>query len=227
MTENQKLKLELLKEFYTMENSVEFCREAYKFIVEDSEKESKDCPPVTVCEKRQDGIYLVYDTGIAQLFTKGLVRSYADNVKYIGIVYDGHAFCVALKSLGEYSLVRDSSECPKKHPLYIEKECDALFDWDCVERTKHIQEVGTDIPLEEGEFIPSLPMLVVMCHWKDRINEALEFVGGDILGEDFYWSSTENSATYAWSIFFSGGTVDYNNYKSYAYVVRAVTAFNV
>ena len=225
MTENQKLKLELLKEFYAMENSVEFCKEAYKFIVEDGEKESKDYPPVTVCEKRQDGIYLVYEDGSYNLFEALHKKAVPEKVKYIGVVYDGHAFCVALKSLGEYSLVRDWSKCPKKHPLYIEKECDALFDWDCVERTKHIQEVGTDIPLKEGEFIPSLPMLVVMCHWKDRINEALEFVGGDVLEEDFYWSSSEVSATNAWSFNFSNGTVI--SFKTYAFVVRAVAAFNV
>lgn len=222
MTENQKLKFELLKEFNCNENPVEFCREAYKFLTETEEDSNKDC---CRCSERKDGIYLVYDTGVAQLFTKGLTKSYAEYVKYIGVVHEGHAFCVSLKSLGSYKLVKECTGSPSVHPLYIEKEVEALFDWECVERTKHIQEVGTDIPLKDGEYIPSLPMLVVMCHLKNKINEALEFVGGDILEDKNYWSDTECSATGAWNVYFSNGSV-LNERKNNTYAIRSVAAFN-
>lgn len=223
MTENQKLKLELLKEFSCNENPVEFCREAYKFITETEEDSNKDC---CRCSERKDGIYLVYEDGSTQLFVKGLHKIYAEKVKYIGVVHEGHAFCVSLKSLGSHELVKDFDCCPSEHPLYIDNEVEALFDWECVERTKHLQEVGTSIPLKDGEYIPSLPMLVVMCHLKDKINEALMFVGGDILEDEIYWSTTENSADFSWCVNFRNMAVFNYGGKGNAHAVRAVALFN-
>lgn len=172
-----------------------------------------------------NGIYLVYDDGSYNLFDDSIKHAVPEKVRHIGIVHDGHAFCVSLKSLGSYKLVKNYDCCPSEHPLYIRDQVDALFDWECVERTKHIQEVGTDILLKEGEYIPSLPMLVVMCHLKDKINEALEFVGGDILEDKIYWSAAEVSATIAWSVIFGYGTVS-NTFKNNPHAVRSVAAFN-
>ena len=152
----------------------------------------------------------------------------AENVKYFGIVHDGHSFAGALKDLGEYALVKDVDKCPSEHPLYRRRECDALLDWDCVERTKHIQEIGTDIPLADGEFIPSLPMLVLMCYYADKgLNDLLKFVGGETFDmENYYWSVTENGSYFAWYVYFNNGIVGYNG-KFYSNVVRPVAAFNI
>lgn len=157
-------------------------------------------------EKPANGIYIIFKTGQYVPFEKDADYNKED-VKYIGIVHDGHAFAVGLKDLGEYPLVKDVDKCPEDHPLYRPRLCDALMDWDCIERTKHIQEIGTDIPLEEGEYIPSLPMLVVMCYYADKgLNDALESVGGEPLKTDeYYWCSTEGSRARARLVGFSSG----------------------
>jgi hypothetical protein len=184
----------------------------------------------TVCgatnaTKSPNGVYIVYEDGHYEPFNG---ENSKENVKYVGIVHDGHAFCVALKDLGEFPLVKDIRKCPDESDLYVRRECDALNDWEYVERTKHIQEVGTDIPLEEGEYLPSLPMLVAMCYWAERgLNAALEYVGGEPLRMDeYYWSATEYGSTYAWGVYFGSGSVGYYT-KCSGCVARAVAAFNL
>ena len=184
----------------------------------------------TVCgatnaTKSPNGVYIVYEDGHYESFND---ENSKENVKYVGIVHDGHAFCVALKDLGEFPLVKNIRKCPDESDLYVRRECDALNDWEYVERTKHIQEVGTDIPLDEGEYLPSLPMLVAMCYWAERgLNAALEYVGGEPLRMDeYYWSAAECNSPYAWYVNFGSGNVS-GNYKYNGNVARAVAAFNL
>lgn len=178
-------------------------------------------------EKPADGVYIIFKTGQYVPFEKGADYNKED-VKYIGIVHDGHAFAIGLKDLGKYSLFKEGVKCPGDHPSYRYFECDALLDWEFVERTKHIQELGTDIPLAEGEYLPSLPMLVVMFHYRGEINEALESVGGEPFDEDSnYWSVTEGSANGAWLVVFDSGIVGTDGKSGTYYVVRPVAAFNL
>ncbi len=180
-----------------------------------------------VAEKPEDGIYIIFRNGQYKPFEKDAAFN-KDDVKYIGVVYDGHSFAIALKDLGEFQLVKDGVKCPSYHPLYHDTECEALIDWDCTERTKHIQELGTDIELPDGEYIPSLPMLVVMRAWAKKINEILEFVGGEPFDMDsYYWSCTEGSSRVAWNVNFSSGLVSYYSKYGTTYVVRPVAAFNL
>lgn len=178
-------------------------------------------------EKPADGVYIIFKTGQYVPFEKGADYNKED-VKYIGIVHDGHAFAVGLKDIGEYSLVKEGVKCPSDHPSYRYCECDALLDWEFVERTKHIQELGTDIPLAEGEYLPSLPMLVVMFHYRGEINEALESVGGEPFDEDgSWWTCCEYDATNAWYLNASYGYLVGTYGKSHQYDCRAVAAFNL
>ncbi len=173
----------------------------------------------------EDGVYVVYDDGFVSKFDEKCKK---EGIKAVGIVQYGHAFGVGLKDKGKFALVKDYEKCPESHPFYRDRECDAMFDWECVERTKHIQEVGTDIPLEDDEYIPSLPMLVAMCHYADKgLNDALVLAGGEPLDMDEeYWSSTESRRNYARYVSFSGGNANTYTGKYYGLVVRAVTAFN-
>ncbi|MBQ7462446.1 MAG: DUF1566 domain-containing protein [Bacteroidaceae bacterium] len=183
----------------------------------------------TVCDvinatKKLNGIYLVYEDGSFMPFSEECKK---EGIAYIGIIHDGHPFCVALKDLGEFELVKNWRKCPGESDLYVRSECEALNDWDFIKRTKHIQEVGTDIPLKDGEYIPSLPVLNAMCYWRKRgLNDALVFAGGEPLKDDFYWSSTEYTQYIAWNMHFGSGYI-YFNFKYNSYVARAVAAFNL
>lgn len=173
-----------------------------------------------------DGIYLVYEGGGHRVFTGNNPVCEAEGVKYIGVAHDGHSFCIALKSLGRGPLIKDRTKCPDTHILYVKDEIEAYFNWDYVKQTKLIQELGTEVPLPDDEYIPSVPMLLLMAYLKERINKALAFVGGEPLEDVLYWSSLLMGFCTAWyvSLEIGGVCFDYNDQKEYA--VRTVTAFN-
>jgi len=226
MTKNQEIKMQLLMEygFSGEPSTVDFCREAYKFLTEDEPKDKTPSIELTP-ERLPDGVYIIYDGGLVSKFDENCKK---EGIKEVGIVQYGHAFTVGLKDKGTFPLVRDYEKCPKEHPFYRERLCDALMDWEYIERTKHIQEVGTDIPLEDGEYIPSLPMLVAMCHYADKgLNEALKLAGGEPLDMDeYYWSSTEYLRGYARFVHFGSGGSN-NGYKYDGGVIRPVSAFKL
>lgn len=224
MAKNQELKMQLLKEYGICDepNSVDFCREAYKFLTEDEQDKT---PSIELTPERlPDCVYVIYDDGLVSKFDENCKK---EGIKAVGIVQYGHAFTVGLKDKGTFPLVRDYEKCPKEHPFYRERLCDALMDWECIERTKHIQEVGTDIPLEDGEYIPSLPMLVAMCHYADKgLNEALKLAGGEPFDMDeYYWSSTESGRLNARYVHFGSGGSGHSKYLGS--VIRPVSAFKL
>ena len=169
----------------------------------------------------EEGIYLVYKDGTFMPFTG---KEKKEGVSGIGVVYDGHAFKVSLEGLGEQQLIKDEkNRCPEDSPFY-KTECEGLHDWDFVSATNHLKECGMDMPLPDGWYIPTLAVLEVMCFLKEKINKALKYAGGEAMPNDYHWSSTEYSRSYARYVGFSNGSA-YGNGKYYGYVVRPVTAF--
>ena len=209
MTENQKIRLDLLNRF----SSVCEAKKAYEFVMGDEE----------AAVETKDGIYLIYDNGSYAPFTGDNSK---EHIKSIGVVFQGHSFAVALNDLPEqYALVVDINKCERDSPLY-KGEIDSIFDWDAEAHTKHIVEAGTDIPLKDGEFIPTAAMLVAMYRLREDLNKALEYVGGEALKtDDFYWSSSEYSANYSGYLGFSNGNLYANFSKYYSLYVRPCAAF--
>ena len=224
MNKNQEIKMTLLKEFSNVENAVSFCREAYKFLTEDEQRPTSPAPIVFKDDAiHEDGVYLIYDDNSYRKFDKDCKK---EGIKYVGIIHNRHAFSVALKDLGVFQLLKDDVECEKESDFYLRRECEALNYWECVKRTSRIQELGTDIPLKECEYIPALPMVVAMCYWANRgLNDALEFADGNPLRMDSnYWSVAEYGSSNAWAVSFGSGYVN-TNLKSIGNVVRPVAAF--
>jgi len=188
---------------------------------------SENGVPEVLTEERkpEDGIYLVYQNGHNIPFKDDLPKALASDVSGIGVVYDGHAFKVALKDLGEQPLIKDENNtCPDESPFY-KTECEGLHDWDFESATNHLKECGMDMPLPDGWYIPTLAVLEVMCFMKEKINKALEYAGGSPMPDDYHWSSTENHRSYARIVNFYSGT-SYTSYVKYnSLVVRPVTAF--
>lgn len=75
-------------------------------------------------------------------------------------------------------------------------------------------------------YLPSLYELGMLSAFKEEINAVLDELSlpEAKLGDDWSWSSSENSQTSAWGIDFSDGYFGYGN-KSNSLVVRAVCAF--
>lgn len=87
MTETQEIKMQLLDKFGISDEpkSVEFCREAYKFL---AEGETKPAPANTVADSLADGIYYVLADGSVVPFIPDMgVDGNLDGsqVKYVGI----------------------------------------------------------------------------------------------------------------------------------------------
>lgn len=76
-------------------------------------------------------------------------------------------------------------------------------------------------------WLPSLGEMFMIYANMTKINYALSLISGATqLAEDWYWTSTENSATTAWGLYLSVGyTINWGTKASYTLRVRAVSAF--
>ena len=187
-----------------------------------------------------DGIYLVFaNEGMHQLYTPGTVT---DDMKK-------RCTGVAVK-LGEKSLVVDlhDMEDPEdsdekdltlttaKSPADYDKAAykdtceDAGADWDGQANTDRLALAGILNPkiaqqLKKGQYVPAMGQLLFVHLFRKQINQALREVGGEEIGGWWYWTSTEYSATGAWYLNLSNGTMDGSPKASIRGRVRAVSAF--
>lgn len=75
-------------------------------------------------------------------------------------------------------------------------------------------------------YLPALGELYVAYQNKAAIDKAMTLIGGTALGNSYYWSSTQSSASNAWSLDWSDGST-YGNYKSRTNYVRALSALSL
>ena len=75
-------------------------------------------------------------------------------------------------------------------------------------------------------WLPSLGELMMIYANMRKINYALSLINGATpLAETWYWSSTEDSATYAWSLYLYDGYAGGSPKATFQLRVRAVSAF--
>ena len=234
MTENQELKMQLLNKFAITDTpaTIDFCREAYKFL---TEGEAKPQAPVQkpATDTKADGFYLIYENGEVAAYNPiyGDANEFNDSpVKYIGIKWGSRTLKVSLHDMagGEDITLTATEDKTKGYKRYIETCIDAVADWNGKDNTEHLKDIGLnkEIKLADGEYIPALGELYFIYLNRKALNEILEKVGGEPIADEWYWTSTESSATYAWSLYLSGGGVGYGFAKASTTLrVRAVSAF--
>lgn len=167
-----------------------------------------------------DGVYICYNDGHNELYDGNNPK---DNVRGIGLVVGSHSLCVSLEDIDDTTLTNRYGK--SDYGKYISDWDLARMDYDGAENTKHIQEIGTDIKLADGEYISSLGELYLIYLYKYEINEALSYVYGKQIADDWYWSSTESSAQSAWFLHFYYGNQSNLGKSSLQYRVRPVSAF--
>lgn len=209
MTEEKEIKFAILK---GTNFDLAKAKECYTFV---SNEEQLDRTA------RANGLYIIYADGHAEPYT-GANRK--DNVRYIGVVFEGKSFAVSLKESEEVVLL--SKVDPAGERKRLNRECDAIHDFDSFKNTAALCEDNPKLRevLEKGEAIPALGVLNIIAHLREALNEALDYVGGATLSDTWYWSSTEYYPCNAWVVNFSSGLAAYN-LKSYGIAVRAVAAF--
>ena len=206
MTEEQKDRLSIYREFG------DNAQKAYNFVFGTAQ-----C--VNDSYSVKDGVYIIYNDGGYEPFNG---KNRKDNVSKIGLVLGEKKICIGLKDKGVYSLTNDKDDECGKH---YETPIDAFSDWDGKRNTEHIKLIGTDIPLDDGEFIPSAGQIGFINLFLKSVNEALKYVGGEEL-VGYYWTSTEHSPETAWNLSLNNGTLSYwLTQASGHYRVRAVSTF--
>lgn len=130
----------------------------------------------------------------------------------VRIWHDGHTFKVPLHSnKGNWPLLNTEGQCRSEQDTSnLKNEAEAICDWDFVAATKHIQELGTNIPLAEGEYLPTAPVMIAMYIYRHELNVALEKLGGEPIDfKNRFWFAARYYVYYAWSFDGYGGNLNY------------------
>ena len=172
-----------------------------------------------------DGIYLIKKTGKPVLFAPGCNKK---DCVAVGIKLGSKSIAVALKDAADgKGIVLTDKKDKTKYDGYINNHTDAVADWNGKANTKHLEEIrlNEDIKLEAGQYIPAVGEMYLIYPHKKAINEALEAVGGEPIADEWYWTSTECSAVFAWGLTLYDGGMAYITKAANALHVRPVSAF--
>ena len=175
-------------------------------------------------DRLADGVYLIDTKGNAVRYD-GETTECVNDTAYIGIVQGSHSVAIALNDVSEDEITLTTGKDDGKG-RYINSYIDAVQDWQGKKNTEHLQAVGLNpaIQLKDGEYIPTLAELYLICLNRKTINAAMRFVGGQELA-GWYWSSTEYNAAYAWRLGLSDGDANGGTKATYTFRVRPVSAF--
>ena len=175
-------------------------------------------------DRLADGVYLIDTKGNAVRYD-GEDTETTNDTAYIGIVQGSHSVAISLHDVSEDEITLTAKESKKDHGGYKDSYMDAVQDWDGKGNTERLKQIGLNpaIHLKDGEYIPTLAELYLICLNQKAINEAIDFVGGQIM-EGCYWSSTEHSVTRAWNLAFYSGFAD-DLHKAVPSRVRLVKQF--
>ena len=175
-------------------------------------------------DRLADGVYLIDTKGNAVRYD-GEDTETTNDTAYIGIIQGSHSVAISLHDVSEDEITLTSKKDDGKGH-YIDSYMDAVQDWQGKKNTEHLQAVGLNpaIQLKDGEYIPTLAELYLICLNRKAINAAMRFVGGQELA-GWYWSSTEFGATNAWFLHLSVGTASGNTKAANTGRVRPVSAF--
>lgn len=211
LSDRQNLRYELLKaNNYDVDNA----KKCYDFVAGD-EPQSQSIAGTT---KLADGIYIMYGKH-AVLFTGQEVS--AQGCTGIGVKFGCKSLVVVLNDISE-----DDRELTTKPggTRFITDYHQAAEDMDGKAATDDIRDI-LNMGIADDEYIPSLGELYFMLAHFTRINAALEAVGGEPLRNDWYWSSTQYSATNAWYLNLDNGYANNITKAANQYRVRPVSAF--
>ena len=215
---NKKLKLALYNDFGEKAQSI------FDWLNHSDSNQSDSKPVIDKAETiYPDGVYYLYKDGSKELFDFIGQNKPQKEVKRIGVKMGEHSIAIGLKGLQEQTLTIKEND--DDYNDYVYEHDDAVADWNGKLNTKHIRQTGTDIELADDEWIPSIAELYLIYINKRSINSAIELSSGVRLGSGWYWSSTEESVGFAWSLNFVDGNISKDPKNIVEFYVCAVTEF--
>lgn len=208
------LKLRLL---FLVKGDVNKAEQAYNFITKEES------------EKNPDGVYLILNSGEKQLFTINSNNKPCKNCVAIGIQMGSKSIAIALKDAAEgHRIPLTKTTKSIIQPFYYHySNILAASDWESKENTNYLKQEGLvkEICLEENQRIPSTGEMYLILLNFGMLNIALEFVGGNPIEEDCYWSSTYHNSTNSYYMSFSSGNLYCGNRNTITNKVRLISNF--
>lgn len=142
----------------------------------------------------------------------------------VRIWHDGHTFLVPKDwNKGEWPLLnKKGRENSKQNKERLMNEMDALLDWDFVAATKHIQHLGTDIPLKDEEYLMTAPVWLAMYKHRIELNKALNNIGAmEIDFDKTQWLAQRSYINRAWFFYGISGSLE-NSRVAFAFQVGII-----
>lgn len=195
----------------------EIAKKSYDFVIGNEQPEpQQESKPAT---ELADGIYLMYGK-TAVPYTGQEVS--AQGCTGVGVKFGGKSLVLALTDISDDDLELTTQQGGTR---FITDYHRAAEDMDGKTATDDIRDI-LNMGISDDEYIPSLGELYFILAYFTQINAALEAVGGEPLRNDWYWSSTQYSATHAWRLSLNYGFANYSYSKAtYRDRVRPVSAF--
>ena len=217
LTASQMFKYELLKWCGKVDEAIA----SYEFIMDYKETDKQP-------SEQPDGIYFVLHGGKKIHAKENPARLVVADCIGIGVKLGGMGLVVATEDEADgEEITLTSAKDTTTNGVYYPNYINAISDLNGQQNTEHLKEIGLNsrICLKDGWYIPSLgEMYFILLNLK-AINQALEYAGKSQLKDDWYWTSTEASATYAWYLYLYNGYANGTTKASLQRYVRAVSAF--
>ena len=197
----------------------EIAKKSYDFVMGNEQPEPQ--PESKPATELADGIYLMYGKMPVTYKGQELSENEKNGCTGVGVKFGGKSLVVVLNDISD-----DDIELTTKQggTRFITNYHQAAEDMDGKAATDDIRDI-LNMGIADDEYIPSLGELYFMLAHFTQINAALEAVGGEPLHDDWYWSSTQYSATYAWTLYLYDGTACNLTKATYQSRVRPVSAF--
>ena len=193
----------------------EIAKKSYDFVMGNEPEPQPESKPTT---ELADGIYLMYGK-TAVPYTGQEVS--AQGCTGVGVKFGGKSLVLALTDISDDDVELTTQQGGTR---FITDYHRAAEDMDGKTATDDIRDI-LNMGISNDEYIPSLGELYFILAYFTQINAALEAVGGEPLRNDWYWSSTQYSATNAWLLGLRSGTALSTTKASSQLRVRPVSAF--
>ena len=196
----------------------EIAKKSYDFVMGNEPEPQPESKPTT---ELADGIYLMYGKTAVPYTGYEVSKDGKEGCTGIGVKFGGKSLVVVLNDISD-----DDIELTTKQggTRFITDYHQAAEDMDGKAATDDIRDI-LNMGIADDEYIPSLGELYFILAHFTQINAALEAVGGEPLRNDWYWSSTQYSATIAWYLYLYYGNASTNTKATYQIRVRPVSAF--
>ena len=197
----------------------EIAKKSYDFVMGNEQPEPQ--PENRPATELADGIYLMYGKLPVAYKGQGISEKDKEGCTGVGVKSGGKSLVLTLFDIGNDDRPLTTQ---KGGTRFITDYHEAAEDMDGKAATDDIRDI-LNMSITDEEYVPSLGELYFILAHFTQINAALKAVGGEPLRNDWYWSSTEYSATHAWYLYLNHGNACNTTKATYQGRVRPVSAF--